>query len=1004
MVIQAAIRRFGPPPGAPGVEVIERPSGNAIAGSRKGTTAIYGPLKRGPQGVAIPVNSLKQYLEIFGDPANENWPLFTDSAFLTPDVISHYFRVGGGSGQLWVTRIEGDGKGRASELIVKNRIGTDCLKVKAANPGRWGGKAGKIPVTPVIAATSRTFTLVAPGILANEFVGADAEFTSATGKKYKVVANTAALESGETIFTVAAQYNLVGDGVAGPVALTGTATYTRYKTLTGTIDFDLTVPLTGTVSLNGNVATGTGTAFFDELSVGRNIYYNNEARVVTSITSDTTLTFDAPFTSGGAGLTVDTDNLEITGTGTAFTTAVAVGDTIYQIINGVRVGRKVAAIGSATALTLTSGFPVAIAGATAQVDNYTITGTGTAFNTEAAAGQYIVDPNRAGRSIKIASITSATSLKVAQQFSTDFTDAQLTKQNQLAEVTLINPAGEGLAVEFGQGTKFPATHFSMRVYFNGSLVLNVPDASLEASDPLGLFVEDVVNNDPANLAYRTGSSNYQKSITVENLWSSAYTTGMADDVRPCNGSGKILLVENNLAYVSGDFDFSSLVGQLFYPNPYTLPRSYYRIQAASAPVALQGTISSSGGAVTGTNTNFLSAIAPGDAIFIPATGLARKVRAVLSDTSLMLETAFPSNLSALTKASKAGTLQVERGYDLQAACTVGDRYLVTFLQTLKGGYDGDLAALIPYHFVKYADVDRNHLESATFGKNLGLIRICCPDGGIAADKAWAAYATAKAFEYRFAIPLSYGNASSAEAYVNQILGRGDFISGSFPSYAYVANPFGAGDRLVPLTGHILGGESRQAIAVDGWFSPFAGVNAVLSGVTKLPIDLLPNDEALLNLAGIQPIKYVNGNPVVFGARIPAINTTYDFITTRRLISDYIRIFLEARALMEILFLPNQPFVAERALLVVENFLRREYRKGALNQNLSFEEAVEIQVNRGDIGGDDKLLQDRVVAGINGELDTYISVVPAGVVERLKVNLSPSILVASYGAVLTNSNL
>jgi hypothetical protein len=167
--------------------------------------------------------------------------------------------------------------------------------------------------------------------------------------------------------------------------------------------------------------------------------------------------------------------------------------------------------------------------------------------------------------------------------------------------------------------------------------------------------------------------------------------------------------------------------------------------------------------------------------------------------------------------------------------------------------------------------------------------------------------------------------------------------------------------------------------------------------------LLPNEEALLNLAGIQPIKYVNGNPVVFGARIPAISSTYDFLHIRQMISDYIRIFLEARPLLEILFLPNQPNVAERALLAVENFFRREYLKGALNQNLSFNEAVEIKIDRGD-NGNAKALQDRIVAGINGELDTYISVVPAGVVEKFRVNLSASILVTSYGSVLTNSNI
>lgn len=991
-----ATRTYGPPQGAPGVRVVERSGSNALADPRYGCVAFYGVTKRGPMGTAVPINSRQQYDEIFGDPRDSRWHLFANGSHLLPDAIDGYFETSGGAGMLWITRLDLDGKARKAEVTLKNRVGSDALKITAANEGRWGGYQNTIAQTPVVVATPRTFTLVAPGVLANEFIDADAEFTGVPGKRYRIIANTEAnATSGEAVFTVGAQYDLIADGVSGPVAITGTASYTRYQALTGTIEFPLYKDLTGTVAINGIVITGTGTNFDSELKLGANVYYNGEARAVISISSDTTLTIASAFSSGGSGLTIQTDNLDVEGTTTEFTSELAVGDTLYVLIAGQLQGRTVGAIASDTALTLLSGFTAAVlAGTTAQTDNLVVTGTSTQFTTQVQVGQYLIDPNRAGASVKVVAITSATSLKVEKPFSANFTAAQLTKQNQQAIVALSQAAGEGLAVEVGQGTRYPDTHFSLNIYFNGSLVLQIPDASLDLSDPL--FVEPLIND--SNVGFASGNEKYQKWITAEVLWTSTYTTTAQADVRPCNDSGLVLEVTKDRVYTIADIDVDSVVGNLLYPNPYEQARSYFRVKGAVAPVALQGTISSSGVNVTGTSTTFLSALKIGDYLYDPSTKAARKIRSITSNTALALETAFPQNVPALTQATKAGYLSVDQGYDLTQQTQVGDRFLLVFPQHLTRGFDGNTSSLIPYYFTKFLDVDRNHLENATFGQNLGLIRIATPGiSDVAVQKAGANYALNKAYEYRGEVPSQYNTAAAAEAFLNRELGRNDFIVVGFPSYGFMSNPLGSGERWISLSGDLMGGESAFAVSAQSYHVPFAGVNAILPRVLRLPFQAHPQDEAILNVAGIQTIKTANGNTINFGARSPSISPTYDFTHIRRIQSNYVRIFLEARTLLETIFSPNQPYLAEQVVMVLNNFSRREYQKGVFSKYLSFTQAVQVQggVPNQDIVSD-TTSQDAIVSIINGKLRVYFRYVPTGILEELTIDAGPDILVAQYG--------
>jgi len=989
------IRRYGAPPGAPGVSVEERPASNILADPRYGSVWFGGIMRRGPMGTPIPVTSRKQYLEIFGDPKSSNWGIYPDASQQTPDAVEGFWQNGSGAGLLWLTRIEVDGKAKRAKKVFKNSLGADALEIEAANEGRWGGQESEITATPVLVASARSFTVVAPGTLANEYVGAEVEFEAVPGKRFVVVANTQAIGlAGEAVFTCGAQWNLLQEGVSGPSVLTGTATYDHYPNITGTITFPLLQPIVGTVTVTDNVLTGTGTSFVTELDVGDSIYLDTEGRVVISITSDTTLTVADSYTGGNvAGQTMFRDNKTVTGLGTAFNTDLSVGNMIFATIGGMRQGRTIAEITSATSLTLTSGFTAALsAGTQIEQAGLTITGTTTAFTTQVQIGDYVVDPFRAGEAIKVTSIPSATSLTVEKPFSGDFTNVRLAKQSKRASVKLLQPAGEGLAVEIALGESRPETHFSLRIFFNNSQVLYIPDASLDPSDPL--FVDTVVSDTLGNVGYRSSGENILAWISAKSLWTSTYTTAEDSDVRPIVGS-KALAVTQTRLYTVADIDYEKTISSSIFLSPYDQYRNTIRIKEAYAPVDLEGSIASIGTTVNGVSTTFLSSVVIGDYLYSPHSEEARKIVRIVSDTELLLEMAFTSNVPAQTKARKAGYLYVGVGNNLTVAIQTGNSFFVSYPINLKGGYDGNTANTIPYYWTKYVDVDDNHVENATYGRNLGLVRLAFPGiSSITVNKAGAAYAEARSYEFRYELPVYLTTAASIESYIKQELGRNDFTSVVAPSYIYIASPFGAGKRMVSAVGDIMGGESLFAVNNSGYHVLFAGRAARLPRAIGLPFEIGRSDEVIANTSGVQMLKYSEGNIIVWGGRAPSLTPAYVFLHIRRCQSNYNRIFIEVDNLQELVFRPNQPELAAQFRMILKGFARREYKKGVFSQYLTFDEAVRINTGQdvdanSSVGGGQN--GDQLIEIINGVLTANFVWTPTGIVERLVINTGPSIL-------------
>ncbi len=1015
MALSEAIKVFGPPEPAAGTRVIERIGVNALTEPRIGAIAMFMVAKRGPSGIPIPVSNRQEYDRIFGDPGDPRYHLFTDSAHMGPDAIDGFFATSGGSGKIFVTRLDLEGKGKRAEAVLKNRFGVDVLRIRAANEGRWGGCEAHIPSSAIIVATSRTFTVAVPGIESNEFIGAYASFSSGSGKKYAIVANTESdPQSGEVIFTVGAQFDLLADGINGPIALRGTSNYARRRDLTGTITFPTEINLTGTLTVpaDGRTITGNGTLFTRELTIGANLYYLGEARSVESISSDTTLTVDEPFTSNGTNVTAQRDNRTVNGNGTLFTTETTVGDILYVRANGIEYGRTVSAIASPTSLTLDSGFPVPLpAGTTLRSENLWVQGGADSdFAADVRIGDAIIDPNRRGDVAKVIEIdATGRRFRIDAPFSADFSNAQLVKQSQEVQIDLMpSRQGEGLSVEVGLGTKNPQTHFSLTIRFNKSVVLNFPDCSLDPNDEAGLFVDTLVND--SNIAYRSGATNYQTWVTVESLWGSTYTTAPTNDVRPFNGAGIALEVTPRRIYVADDFNFTNLLNAPLYLSPYRdaggayrYVRESVRVKGAQAPVSIEGTISSTGVNITGTATNFLNIFKRGDYLYDPGSKTARKVRSVISNTQLTVETVFPRDIPALTQAKKAGYLQVDQGMDLTTRIKAGSPYVMAFPEYLRGGYDGDLGKVQPYHFTKFLNPDVNYLEKAVWGRNLGLVRMACPGvSSVTVQRAGVEYASQKAFEFRAEVPSYYNSSAAIEAFVEE-LGRSDFVMIASHGYAYVANPFGIGDRMVPTSGDIMGLESYRATLHGGWHYPTAGMNARLNRFTRLAWEIDPHGEADLNAIGVQPIKRLGGAPVIFGARVPSVNSIYTHSPIRRTQSHYVRFFLEAREILENLFRPNQPDVAERLILILEGFARSEFNKGVYNNYLTFDQAIHVSAITPQApgqGAGESAARDVAIAMVNGQLHIYYSYFPAGYLERLYLNVGPEIATANYAQSFT----
>lgn len=505
-----------------------------------------------------------------------------------------------------------------------------------------------------------------------------------------------------------------------------------------------------------------------------------------------------------------------------------------------------------------------------------------------------------------------------------------------------------LAVVVKDGQLAPTTTWGLEVYVNDELVKNYADLS---SDPNNAaYFVNVINDD---------TSNYY--ITVTDLWSGAITAG----VRPANHYGvipatgitaKVLTLASTIVDLSAanlatvdTFTFGADV----IPDTYTLTRGAIDWTLTSVKQALHVVASIADAAVhPAENAKAIGFTLGGT----PASGDVITIRVepifedqaiggrVYPDVDNAINTSF-----AITDNTET-TVTITSG-DMTGVGAVGDNYRAEYRQELRDGFDGDVSAgLVSTDFDAAFDVNTSPYNE-TAGKGFGLIKHGCPGvekiSGVTASAvhaAGAAYAEAKNHQYRYEITHTITDEFVAKAYVQDTLGRNDFVKVTFPSYADIADPILRGRlKEVPTMGMIHGREALVAKNHLGFHKVAAGEDVVFPKIRDLPTgDTVLNGE-VLNPAGIARIITKKGNFIHWGARAPFVDPSFTFVHHRETLSQW------EQSLQEqfdwIIFAINDALERPRAVSALKSFFRPEYTKRALDNDFKFSEAVVIKVDR-----------------------------------------------------------
>lgn len=798
------------------------------------------------------------------------------------------------------------------------------------------------------------------------------------------------------------------------------------------------------------VVKGVGTSFADPvigLKVGDKVYIDNEVRTVVFVWDNELISIDSAFQyATGTGLTLEADNYEIevvapltTGPledinqGTpnvAWNLGVADDRIITLKFNDVPNSREIlitakivgqqlfivkdpeAELGRTDIITY--DLPdVAFTAQPLDYLNYWIEEgtTATDFDNELVAlDDALLDPRSSGKSVLVAEVISdgvnPERARLLEPFSGTLVNSSLVKFSSRALFRFEPPVNNGVSVVFGNGSQYPDTHFSVEVYFEGTKVFTAPDVSLNPSDPF--YIEQAVNQ--SNIAYRDDGTIEYTWIYIESLLEGDYKTVKGEDMRPANARGEIVAFNNNthtFYYLNAsDADYKAGNVQLYFDS-YGDPRRFIRakgdivksqvLEGASAiNLELNKTISL---AITGANVTATTGVdlrkfyAEGDYFYDSRNGELREIVQVSSALVVLASaptlgngTNQPIHLLGKFALEPERYSEVKLRYDND---TEWDKtFFMSYFTDLEGGYDGDSVNVTPSQYTRYFDIERNYLEKAALGKNQGMIRMATPGiNTLEVQLAAIAYASRKAYEYRAEVPTHIVDAISAERYVLSDLGRSDFLTIAYPSYATISDPRTGADRFIPLSGDIMGYEALKASGMKGYHNIAAGFSVPLRRVKNLPVILDPfNDEPILNQAGIQPITRKSGQVLIFGANSPSESAVYKQTHIRRNQSQYIRIFAESVKLYSLLFRVYTPGWEEEIMFYLRNFFEAERAKGAISQTVAFGSAVRIERTAGEnLGNGD---EDVYLSLVEGQVYINISYRPSNMVDRIIITMNP----------------
>jgi len=324
----------------------------------------------------------------------------------------------------------------------------------------------------------------------------------------------------------------------------------------------------------------------------------------------------------------------------------------------------------------------------------------------------------------------------------------------------------------------------------------------------------------------------------------------------------------------------------------------------------------------------------------------------------------------------AGSITVAAGSDMTVDAALGDNFRVEYIQELSAGFDG-LSEIADQDFIDAYNTGTSALKGLR-NRNLGLVKLASPGNTVAAvQKAGVAFAASQNWQYRYEVPSNIVDEQAVDEFISETLGKNDFGVVHFPSFAFVVNTEGPGNKLISLTGAIHGKEARVANDFDGFHKAAAGVDVILSNIVKLPDGLEGKelDEEFLNPAGINIIKRKEGNFIMWGDRTVGLDTAFKFKHQRETMSHFENIFLENFDF--IIFALNDDEAQQSLISAFRAFFIPEFAKGAI-RGKDVDDAARIKI-------DDENNTDATRAA--GDLNAEIQLRLADTVERFIIRIS-----------------
>lgn len=511
---------------------------------------------------------------------------------------------------------------------------------------------------------------------------------------------------------------------------------------------------------------------------------------------------------------------------------------------------------------------------------------------------------------------------------------------------------KALSVEVRDGVENPTSEFGLFVYVDEELVLQYKDLHTDPAHKR--YWVDVINEDTGN-----------DEVEAVDLWTGAHVA----DVRPANHYGIIDTVTATvLTALISDFAINSPGGgdptfalgtttDAFLAQKITITMTAATDgDAVSDKLGALGTVTlgalfDPGNGVGGAN---LMKWAPPFTVTVGGSPLVATDTLVINykpfdPDSLIGGFVYPDKPNAARVRFRIvdndhATITAADGSDMTDDGAPADSFMAIAALDMAGGRDGNADVADSDYTSQAWDTDSSPFHQLR-DKGLGLVKMATPSvTSTAVQKAGVAYASARNHQYRYEAPSNILTEVAADAYYNDTLGRNDYAVTSFPSWGYVADPEGEGEgklKLTILTGQIHGREAAMARDNLGYHKAAAGEIAVLPKILKLPTGDAVLNEEYLNPLGINVVKKIKGNFVLWGDRTLWSDPLWIWKHQREQMSHYENQLMESFGW--ITFAINDPATQPLAYVALQSFFLPEWKKLAIRGN-SLEDAVIIKID------------------------------------------------------------